>query len=197
MQGQTAYAGVSRICHSSATKTSCSRSTLEPMQERTRSSSAEAGVAGLGPLADLGASRWRDADWLPAGPAARGLPGSPQRTQVLHQWALAPDQRAAGLMFQPLDGNPRHGVLALFVDRGELHGAIEIVERQGRWLVMPDDLRARTLAVAAMAHAGGLSGLGSSLVGTPDRRFIFFNTQGEGGTATLVERRRDAATAIT
>nr|WP_298420336.1 hypothetical protein [Hylemonella sp.] len=119
------------------------------------------------------------------------------RTQVLHHWLLGPEQRAAGLLFQPLDGNPRHGVLALFVDDGELHGAIEIVERQGRWLVMPDDLRARSLAVAVMAQAGPRGFLRSSIAGTPDRRFIFFNTLRDGATATLVERRRDGGVAAT
>ena len=98
-------------------------------------------------------------------------------------------------MFQPLDGNPRHGVLALFVDEGELHGAIEIVERQGRWLVMPDSLRARTLAVAAMVQNGPR--LRSSIAGTPDRRFIFFNSAAEGGASTLVERRRDGGVPVT
>jgi hypothetical protein len=88
-------------------------------------------------------------------------------------------------------------VLALFVDEGELYGAIEIVERQGRWLVMPDDLRARSLAVAAMAQAGPRGFLRSSIAGTLDRRFIFFNTLRDGATATMVERRRDGGIAVT
>ena len=163
------------------------------MQERSLPSHSESAEAGTVPLAGLGASRLRDSGWVPVfvdDPSQ----AEPARTQVLHHWLLAPEQRAAGLLFQPLDGNPRHGVLALFVDDGELHGAIEIVERQGRWLVMPDDLRARSLA---MAQAGPRGFLRSSIAGTPDRRFIFFNTLRDGGTATLVERRRDGGVAVT
>ncbi len=166
------------------------------MQERILSSLCESGEAGAVSLAGLGSGRLRDSGWMPAFPDAGSLAG-PARTQVLHRWALAPEQRAAGLLFQPLDGNPRHGVLAFFVDEGELHGAIEIVERQGRWLVMPEDLRARTLAVAAMAQAGPRGFLRSSIAGTPDRRFIFFNTLRDGAAATLVERRRDGGVAVT
>lgn len=140
--------------------------------------------------------RLRDAGWGPGFPGGEALL-QPRGTQLLHPWALSPEQRATGLLFQPLDGNPRHGVLALFVDQGELHGAIEILERQGRWLVVPDGLRARSLAVAAMARSGGLTALRSSIVGTPDRRFIFFNSLRDGGVATLVERRRDGAAVIT
>lgn len=165
------------------------------MQESSPSSSREPGDAGLGPLAGLGSGHLRDSDWMPAFQDHTSLTGEQERTQVLHQWVLAPEQHAAGLMFQALDGNPRHGVLALFVDEGELHGAIEILERQGRWLVMPDSVRARTLAVAAVARQGVQAALRSSITGTPDRRFIFFNTRREGGTATLVERRRDGGTA--
>lgn len=166
------------------------------MQERSLPSHCQSGDAGVVPLAGLGTGRLRDSGWAPVFPEGAS-PAEPARTQVLHHWVLAPEQRAAGLLFQPLDGNPRHGVLALFVDDGELHGAIEIVERQGRWLVMPDDLRARSLAVAAMAQAGPRGFLRSSIAGTPDRRFIFFNTLREGGTATLVERRRDGGVAVT
>ena len=166
------------------------------MQERSLPSHSESAEAGTVPLAGLGASRLRDSGWVPVF-ADDPSQTEPARTQVLHHWLLAPEQRAAGLLFQPLDGNPRHGVLALFVDDGELHGAIEIVERQGRWLVMPDDLRARSLAVAAMAQAGPRGFLRSSIAGTPDRRFIFFNTLRDGGTATLVERRRDGGVAVT
>ena len=161
------------------------------MQESSLPISREPGDAGVGPLASLGSGRLRDSGWMPAFPVVEG-PSNTERTQLLHDWALSPEQRASGLLFQALDGNPRHGVLALFVDEGELHGAIEILERQGRWVVMPDSLRARTLAVAAMARADSQAALRSSIAGTPDRRFIFFNTRREGGgTATLVERRRD------
>lgn len=156
----------------------------------------EPGDAWPGPAMGREAGRLRDAGWWPVFQGDQGLPQT-GRTQVLHRWALSPGQRAAGLLFQPLDGNPRHGVLALFVDQGELHGAIEILERQGCWLVMPDSLRARTLAVAALARAGGRTALRSSIVGTPDRRFIFFNTLHDGETATLVERRRDGGAVAT
>ncbi|MEK9951096.1 MAG: hypothetical protein VW687_02900 [Curvibacter sp.] len=163
------------------------------MQDSRPPVAREPGEAGAGPLAALGTARLRDAGWLPGEEEGEAVP----RTQVLHAWTLAPEQRASGLLFQPLDGNPRHGVLALFVDQGELQGAIEIVERQGRWLVMPDSLRARSLAVAAMAQPGSRTQLRSSIAGTPDRRFIFFNSVREGGTATLVERRRDGGIAVT
>jgi len=165
------------------------------MQEHGITTPCEPGETRSGPAMDLEIGRLRDAGWLPVFPGAEGLP--PERTQVLHHWALSPGQRAAGLLFQPLDGNPRHGVLALVADEGELHGAIEILERQGRWLVMPDGLRARTLAVAALARSAGRTSPRSSIVGTPDRRFIFFNTLRNGGTATLVERRRDGGAVAT
>lgn len=165
------------------------------MQEHCLYPTREPGEAGAGALLGLGNGRLRDSGWMPAFEGAQAPADG--RTQVLHQWALGPEQRAAGLMFQALDGNPRHGVLALFVDQGELHGAIEILERQGRWLVMPDSVRARTLAVAAVARPGTQAALRSSIAGTPDRRFIFFNTLREGRMATLVERRRDGATAPT
>ncbi|GAB3502084.1 hypothetical protein GCM10027399_30020 [Curvibacter fontanus] len=158
--------------------------------------SHESGDLGPGPAMGMEVGRLRDAGCLPAFQGDEGL-WQPGRTQLLHRWTLSPGQRAAGLLFQPLGGSPRHGVLALFVDQGELHGAIEILERQGCWLVVPDDLRARTLAVAALARAGGRTSLRSSIVGTPDRRFIFFNTQGDGATATLVERRRDGGAVVT
>ena len=160
------------------------------MQEHSTHPPREPGEAGPGLVMGLAPGRLRDAGWMPAFPPVHESADA-IRTQVLHDWALGAEQRAAGLMFQALDGNPRHGVLALFVDQGELHGAIEILERQGRWLVMPDSLRARTLAVAAMARPGAQAVLRSSIAGTPDRRFIFFNTLSEGGLATLVERRRD------
>ncbi len=166
------------------------------MQNYGNPTPRESGEAWPGPAMGREAGRLRDAGWGPAFQGSEGLT-QPGRTQVLHHWALSPGQRAAGLLFQPLDGNPRHGVLALFVDQGELHGAIEVLERQGCWLVMPDGLRARTLAVAALARAGGRTALRSGIVGTPDRRFIFFNTLHDGETATLVERRRDGGAVAT
>ena len=180
----------------SAIKTSHLLLTLEAMQEQGIQPPRETGEARPGPLMGLVPGRMRDAGWMPAFQGSDGRAGA-ARPQLLHDWALGAEQRAAGLMFQALDGNPRHGVLALFVDEGELHGAIEILERQGRWLVMPDSLRARTLAVAAMARPGVQAALRSSIAGTPDRRFIFFNSQREGGMVTLVERRRDGAPAPT
>lgn len=166
------------------------------MQNHGTPTPRESGEAWPGPAMGREVGRLRDAGWGPVFQGDGRLP-QPGRTQVLHHWAMSPGQRAAGLLFQPLDGNPRHGVLALFVDAGELHGAIEILERQGRWLVMPDSLRARTLAVAALARNGGRTALRSGIAGTPDQRFIFFNTSHDGNTATLVERRRDGGTAAT
>jgi hypothetical protein len=158
---------------------------------------SEPGDAAAWPHGGVGAARLRDADWVAPLSAGEALPRSSHDTQLLYRWPLTPEQRATGLLFHPLDGNPRHGVLALFVDGGELHGAIEVVERQGRWLIMPDGLRARTVAVAAMAQPGDRPVPQSSISGTPDRRFIFFNARVEGGTATLAERRRDGGIALT
>lgn len=183
-------------CHAAATKPSSGLRTLQGMQNYSAPTPRESGEAWPGPAMGREVGRLRDAGWWPAFQGDGGLPQA-ARTQVLHHWALSPGQRAAGLLFQPLDGNPRHGVLALFVDNGELHGAIEILERQGCWLVMPDSLRARTLAVAAVARAGGRTALRSGIAGTPDRRFIFFNTLHDGGMATLVERRRDGGAVAT
>lgn len=166
------------------------------MNAASSSKARESGDLGSGLAMGMEVGRLRDAGWMPAVRGNEGL-SQPKRTQTLHQWVLNPEQRAAGLLFQPLDGNPRHGVLALFLDQGELHGAIEILERQGRWLVMPDGLRARTLAVAALVRSGGRMTPRSSIVGTPDRRFIFFNTRFEGCTTTLVERRLDEGLAVT
>jgi len=136
----------------------------------------------------------RDAGWLPL------LPGGaqdalPRRSQVLHRWHLVADPRATYLVFRSLDGNPRHGVLALFVGGcSGLQGAIEILERQGGWLVMPDQRRARTLAAAALA--GTVLPLGAT-ARTPDRRYVFFNTLQDGSVLTRVERRPDGDTAMT
>lgn len=166
------------------------------MQEQTHSPIRPAGEAWTGMAMGLESGRLRDAGWMPALPGA-AMPQQPGRAQQLHHWALSPGQRAAGLLFQPLDGNPRHGVLALFVDQGEWQGAIEIVERQGRWLVMPDTVRARTLAVAALARAGGHSLPRPGIAATPDRRFIFFNIPGTDGTTSWVERRPEGGTVVT
>jgi len=116
----------------------------------------------------------------------------------LYRWTLSVGESAGGLVFEPLDGNPRHGVLALYLaSRFELHGAIEILERQGRWLVMPDRARARMLAVNVPARRGAVLTPRSRMAGTPDRRFVFFNALLDGGTVTLVERRPEGGIAVT
>lgn len=150
------------------------------------------GNAGSGALSGLGyLGRLRDADWLHALPPLGGG-DQPGRTQVLHRWNIPAGESAAGLAFLPLDGNPRHGVLALFVaSRSELHDAIEILERQGRWLVMPDGARARMLATSFPDRRRAVLTPRANVAGTPDRRFVFFNDQRGGGTVTLVERRQD------
>ncbi len=165
------------------------------MQEQDLSTTQSAAQARPGLALGRERGGLRDACWMPAGPDAETGP-QPGRTQRLHHWALSPGQRVAGLLFQPLDGNPRHGVLSLFVDQGEWYGAIEIVERQARWLVMPEDLRARTLAVAALARAGGQRLPHFGIAATPDRRFIFFNSPNAEGTTTWVERHRELGTFI-
>lgn len=128
----------------------------------------------------------RDADWASAGTVrAGGLPAA--RLQWLHRWMPATRACAAGLAFQPLDGNPRHGVLALYLDgQAEAQGVLEILERQGHWLVMPDRARARQLLRPPPVA------LRCGVAGTPDGRFVFFNTLQEGAVVTLVARRKDA-----
>lgn len=156
------------------------------------------GNAGSGSLTGLGyVGRLRDADWLHELPPLGGG-DQPGRTQVLHRWNIPAGASAAGLAFLPLDGNPRHGVLSLFLaGRSELHDAIEILERQGCWLVMPDSARARTLATSFPDRRRAVLMPRSSIAGTPDRRFVFFNALLEGGTVTLVGRRPDGGVAVT
>lgn len=158
----------------------------------------ETGKAGPGPLAGLEyAGRLRDADWRQDLPPLGGG-DRPGRTQVLHRWSLPAGAAAAGLAFLPLDGNPRHGVLALFLAQGSaLHDAIEILERQGRWLVMPDSARARMLATSFPDRRSAVRMPRSGIAGTPDRRYAFFNTLRDGGTVTLVERRQGGGAALT
>lgn len=176
---------MSSLRHLVATWTSSPLRTLAFMQESNSSPDRDAGYTGPAQLAGL-----RDADWAIglAHDRAGAKTGGAQR---LYRWPLRPAQRATGLLFLPLDGNPRHGVLALLVDAGELFGAIEILERQGCWIVMPDTRRARILAASAQSRTGARPEPRSSIAGTPDRRFIFFTTQSDGATTTLVERRRD------
>ncbi len=160
------------------------------MQEHNLSTTHPAAEVRLGLAIRREPGGLRDAGWMPRA-EAKPQPGGSQR---LHHWALSPGQRVAGLLFQPLDGNPRHGVLSLFVDQGEWLGAIEIVERQARWLVVPETLRARTLAVAALARAGGQRLPHFGIAATPDRRFVFFNSPDTEGTTTWVERHRALGT---
>jgi hypothetical protein len=150
------------------------------MNATSKLSSQNLGDAGAGLYAGLGdGGRLRDADW-----AAPGTGAPSPRTQVLHRWSLPIGGCSTGLVFQPLDGNPRHGVLALYINgRSEAHGTIEILERQGRWLVMPERAGASLPVRGSEAR--------SNIAGTPDRRFIFFNTLRDGSVVTLVERRSD------
>lgn len=139
----------------------------------------------------------RDADWL-QGLQPPGAGDPPAGTPVLHRWSVPAGDAAAGLLFLPLDGNPRHGVLGLLrAGRAELLDAIEILERQGRWLVMPGRARARLLASQLLARRGEASASRSSITGTPDRRYVFFNTLRDGGLVTLVERRKDGGVVLT
>jgi hypothetical protein len=172
-----------------------------PHYEETHKENMDAGMSrfpkaqdddGTGPQSGAGyIGHLRDADWAPRFSLC-GSDAKAARTEVLYRWRLPLGDSAGALTFQPLDGNPRHGVLALYVSgRLELHGAIEILERQGCWLVMPNSARAAMLAASAPISRGAMWVPRSSMAGTPDRRFVFFNTVLEGGTVTLVERRRN------
>lgn len=150
------------------------------------------GGAGPASLSGAGyASRLRDADWA-SQIRLRGAGEQADRTEVLYRWRIPSGESAGALMFQSLDGNPRHGVLALYLS-GRLahHEAIEILERQGRWLVMPNRARASMLAASALDPRRAAQAPSSRIAGTPDRRFVFFNASLDGGTVALVERRRD------
>lgn len=158
-----------------------SRPTLQPGDAMLAQSAGVAYASGL-----------RDADWLP-----EFLPRSAEalcpRAQVLHRWSIPADAAVGGLDFLPLDGNPRHGVLSLFAtDQQEIQAAIEILERQGRWMVMPESGRARMLAYSALARRCRAAASVVRQASTPDQRFVFFNARQDGGTVTLVERRQDA-----
>lgn len=144
-------------------------------------------------LAAIDAVRLRDADWQ-----ARALPAAAEASRaaarLLHRWPLRPGAALPGLLFAPHDGNPRHGVLLLLEPgSGALLDAIEILERQGQWVRMPQQARARALAERALPPGGcvAAAGLHSRMAGTPDRRYAFFNTLGEDAILTWVERRRD------
>ena len=155
------------------------------------------GEAGAAPYSGMGsAGRLRDAGWAPAYPVQEaGRRGA--ETRVLYRWNTPAEGPTGGLLFQSLDGNPRHGILALFLSgRHALHEAIEILERQGCWLVMPDRVRASKLAAGAFEGRGFVAPV-SSIAGTPDRRFVFFNTLQERGMVALVERRKEGGDAAT
>lgn len=134
------------------------------------------------------AGRLRDADWL-ATPRRNAAIAC--ETHVLHRWNMAVAAGSSQLAFVPLDGNPRHGLLIL-QQRGEadIGGALEIVERQGRWLVMPGLGHART-GVARATVAKQWPAPWSAVAVTPDHRFMFFNMPGERGMTTFVMRRKD------
>lgn len=140
------------------------------------------------------AGRLRDADSLPQPDAQAPPDGAP----VLNRWNVPAGESASGLLFLSIDGNPRHGVLGLLrVGRAELLDAIEIFERQGFWLVMPDRARARLLASQLLVRSGAVDGPRSSITCTPDRRSVFFNTRRGGAVVTLVEQRKDGDAAPT
>lgn len=153
------------------------------------------GFAGPGPHAGLGYDgRLRDADWQPS----QGGGDRPVGAQILHRWRIAAGACVAGLVFVPLDGNPRHGLLGLLLaGRTDFVDAIEVLERQGHWLVMPDAARARMLGNQALARPGAVLTPRCGVAGTPDRRYVFFNTLREGGTCAVVERRKDGGTVLT
>lgn len=139
--------------------------------------------------------RLRDADWLPA-PAVGVAP--PAGAQLLHRWRGAAGAGLPVLAFLPLDGNPRHGVLGLFPAGGAPGlDAIEILERQGRWLVMPERARAQLLVRGLPVTGATVLARRSGRVSTPDHRFVFFNTVHEGDAITLVERRLEGGWPLT
>lgn len=138
--------------------------------------------------------RLRDAGWLPS----QGGGDQPVSAQILYRWRIPAGVSVAGLVFLPLDGNPRHGVLGLLhAGRPDFLDAVEILERQGRWLVMPDRSRARLLGNQLLARPGAALPLRPSAAATPDRRYVFFNALREGGTCAVVERRKDGGAVLT
>lgn len=152
------------------------------------------GLAGPGSLAAPGYDgRLRDADWRPSQGG-----GHPVGAPILYRWRIPAGVSVAGMVFLPLDGNPRHGVLGLFpAGRPDFLDAVEILERQGRWLVMPDPRRARQLGNQLLARPGAAPAPRASTAATPDRRYVFFNALREGGTCAVVERRKDGGAVLT
>lgn len=141
----------------------------------------------------------RDSDWMAW--KSRQLQRdawSAARTEMVYRWRIPVGETAGALVFRPLDGNPRHGLLALYLTRGTgFHGAVEILERQGRWMVMPDTPRMVMVATMGADRDAAAYTPRSSITGTPDRRYVFFNTLLDGCTVTLVERRPDDSNALT
>ena len=120
-------------------------------------------------------------------------PEGTARAQTLQRWSVIGSPAAlasAGLLFEPIDGNPRHGILALVVD-GALHsaGILEVFERQGLWMAIPGAPWALAKAQHAFQVLGAMRVPRSRIAGTPDQRFIFFNTWLHGVLVTQVERR--------
>ena len=123
--------------------------------------------------------RWGD----PVG-SAEGAPlFKPDASNTWEEQALQGGMHHDGMSFFPMDGNPRHGLLAInheYTDDGLLHAdgmanwsiskvrksqaahgvsVVEIIERQGRWYVMPDSRYARRItANTPMLLSGPASG---------------------------------------
>jgi hypothetical protein len=119
--------------------------------------------------------------------------GNGLRSQTLQRWSgpkVSDAWSSASLLFEAIDGNPRHGVLALVVE-GDVHaaGTLEVYERQGFWLAVPGAPWALAKAQIALNALGALRAPRSRIAGTPDQRFIFFNTWLQGVLVTQVERR--------
>jgi len=109
--------------------------------------------------------RWGDAVGMKAGSPAFKTDGSNSWEEQSLQAGMHHD----GMAFFPIDGNPRHGLLAInheYTDDGLLHAdgmqnwsadkvrksqaahgvsVIEIIERQGQWRVMPGSRYARRI----------------------------------------------------
>lgn len=109
--------------------------------------------------------RWGDAVGMRAGAPAFKADGS----NTWEEQSLLAGMHHDGMAFFPIDGNPRHGLLAInheYTDDGLLHAdgmqnwsadkvrksqaahgvsVIEIIERQGQWRVMPGSRYARRI----------------------------------------------------
>lgn len=121
------------------------------------------------------------------GDAVGALEGSPAfKTDGSNTWeeqALQAGMHHDGMAFFPIDGNPRHGLMAInheYTDDGLLHSdgmqnwsadkvrksqmahgvsVIEIIERQGQWRVMPQSRYARRITgQTPMAVSGPAKG---------------------------------------